>query len=605
MKLLRPKTSTSEDLVEVLEKDPLVQIALTSHRPSRGNDCLNFDRRPALLDIFRCKAQEMVVRKAVQVGVSEYLFVRTFYSAGVLGLGVLYMVPTLELRNRIVKARVNPALQKSEYYRRIQRNTVQSGAVSSKAADGSEVKMFGKAPIYFVGSNSPSGVVEAAVDVVLVDEVDKCDPERVSMAFDRYASSLLKLSVKVGNPSFPDRGISAAFATSNQQHFLIRCESCNRWQELNWFKHVVRQVDTHKYEVRDQSWQPRSGRDPDLPCVKCEKPVDRFYRGRWVAKYPDRTVAGFTMNQISSPTTTIEWLLMNQDRGFFSALADEYKLQLFYNSALGWPYAPTGTSLSPDILRKCEADYGLQAGSRRPTTMGVDVGANKLHVTISDHPERDGIRYRRLLWAGTVREFAELTPLMDHFRVAMAVIDIDPETRSAREFQSKHFGRVWLASVTDPSTRSAVEAFKFDDEKSIVTVHRTQMLDAFVAQHLKGEALLPKFSDKIDGGKWEKEMKASKRILDETAKPPRYRWDADKQPDHFFFSGAYDFTAQLILDRGHSSSLAAHPEFSMYAADPDVQDEVSDFEEMMDFIQPERAKKKVEAGGPGDDGWEL
>lgn len=603
----QPKISVDDNskLLESLIDDPLIKIALTCHRPSRGDQCLNFDNRPWLVDIYRCKAQEMVAQKCVQVGLTEYLFVRTFHSAGNKGLGVLYMLPTLDLRNRVVKARVNPAIQKSDYYKHIQRNSSTDSMSRAKVADATEVKLFGKAPIYFVGSNSPSGVVECAVDLVIIDEVDKCDSERVAMAFDRYSSSMLKESIKVGNPSFPDRGISAAFKASNQQYWLIRCDGCRKWQDLDWFRHVVREVGPRKYELRDREWKPGCGRDIAPMCQSCEKPLNRFARGRWVAKYPDRPVVGFTMSQLYSPTTTLERLMYNLDQGFLAALGDEYRMQLFFNSVLGLPYSPAGTSLSELVIRGCAKDYALPNGSHRPTTMGVDVGASKLNVRISDRPTRDGRRYRRMLYEGTVAEFEELTPLMQRYNVAIGVIDIDPETRKAKEFQAKHDGKIWLCSVVDPPTRSAVEAFKFDDETRIVTAHRTQMMDAMVSEYINGTAIVPDNFAKLEGGAWLAQMCASKRMLDEQAKPPRYRWDADRRPDHYAFADNYDLVAGLLLDRGYNSSLAAHPDFLMGASHLEQDQELADAEEMEDLLFPERRKKKRAKDAEGGDDWSL
>lgn len=606
-----PKTSITKDEAEALtaklQRNEIIRLAATSHKPSRGDACLSFEGRPWLVEPYHCDAPEVVWRKCVQIGISELLIIRALKLAGQ-GLGVLYMLPTIDLRNRFVKARVNTAIQKSTEYRKIQQASSFETVAKSKMTDAVELKIFGKGPIYFVGSNSPTGVVECAVDYYTVDELDKCDPERVAMGYDRLSSSKLKWCWRVGNPSFDDYGISGAFKKSSQQHWLIKCHGCGKWQCLDWYRNVVREVDHQKYELRDRDWSPNGGRDVYPMCRKCDSALDRFDDGAWVAKVLGHSVVGWTMSQLYSPMTTLQRLVFHDDEGFLAAVGDEYKMQLFANSRLGEPRTPAGTSLSAPILKSCEADYALQQHSRRPTTMGVDVGASKLHVRISDYPTRNGKKHRRLLWAGTVRKFEDLDTLMTNFNTRLAVIDIDPETRSAKQFQatSKHGMKVWLCSLVDPPSRNVGPALKFDEEARIVTAHRTQVIDSMVAEYFNGTVVLPQNWDKIDEGTWEAQMTAPKRLFREHSTPPRYQWDSEGKPDHHFFGDTYDHVANAIIERGYNASLAADPNFSMYATDPEEERELSDAEEMMELLYPERVeeKKKGPAGGGGDD-WDL
>jgi len=166
--------------------------------------------------------------------------------------------------------------------------------------------------------------------------------------------------------------------------------------------------------------------------------------------------------------------------------------------------------------------------------MGVDVGQPLLYVEICDHPKEG---YRRVVWAGTVKEFEELHTIIAMFGVKWAVVDMFPETRKAQEFQEAMKGKckVWLCRY--PPAPQA-EAIKVDEERKIIVADRTQTMDDYVADIYNQKVLLPANAGTLVGGDFYRQLCAPTRIYEDP--PGCYRWVEQGQADDFFHAGSYE-----------------------------------------------------------------
>jgi hypothetical protein len=122
----------------------------------------------------------------------------------------------------------------------------------------------------------------------------------------------------------------------------------------------------------------------------------------------------------------------------------------FFNSDLGEPFVESGVGLAVADLAAAARDYDMQDYRGEPTVMGVDVGM-PIFVVVRGHPylSRNYFEPRRssempLWFAGSVRTFEELEPLMAKYNVRDVVIDEQPEMHKASEFARAHDGVVWL-----------------------------------------------------------------------------------------------------------------------------------------------------------------
>jgi hypothetical protein len=487
---------------------------------------------------------QTVFQKDVQSGISTYFILTALYTAAELGLWTFYVLPTQPLRDRFVQMRVDTAISGSEHYRKKQQEAV-------GRMDGVAAKFFGKGAIAFVGSNSANEFIEIPADQVIIDERDQCSEEHLSKATDRYHASKWKMFMMGGNLTVPDFGISAAYNESNQMHWLIPCPHCGHRQELDWYQHVIVQVDESKFELLDSNWKSTDPGDPKLPCMKCNKPLDRLARGEWVPSYQDNPINGYQISHLFDVNTTVREMAFHQQNGFFPALADMGKLQTFHNSQLGIPFLPPGSGLSPDVLKDNVHDMPREALGIRPfATLGADIG-KLIHVVIRGHMLVNGAAVHPLIKALTVPEFSDLDRLMKEFNIQMAVVDANPETREAKAFQARHKGKVWLCEYyANPS----ITDLKLDRIKGRILCDRTQSLDGMAANFINKVNWLPIGWHMIDGGDYSKHLQAPKRVYNENTK--RFYWYEGRKADHYFHSENYCARAYDLLQRGVGACLA-------------------------------------------------
>lgn len=487
---------------------------------------LDFDSSPFLKQIYSDIAQKLVVRKAVQIGISEMLICDSLAMAED-GLRIFYVLPTIDLRNVFVRDRVNRILLTVPYYRS------QSAKEMRKVegvpdTDSVGLKSFGpKGILLFVGSNSPVSFLSFPADMLVIDEFDKCEQQNLPMADDRLSASEHKLKRIVSTPTIEDFGIDAEYKQSCQFRWFMKCEHCGKKFEPDFFRCVVREVGDRKYELIDQEWTVDSGRDIFTVCPYCHKSFDRLQVGEWVAEDPKNPIAGYSISQLFSHRVSVAEIYDT----FVKSLANEWKKQRFYNSILGQAYTSTGAKLSRAMLDECVKKgelYNLPSRAEN-TTMGFDVG-NLLHVIICDHPEK----HRRPVFVGTVQSFDDLHSLISRFGVQVACGDYEPERREAKRFQENANCEVWLCDYVTNAQRIEMQ---IDYDINFIKADRTQVMDGFVGDITSQVLLLPANASTLEDGDFYAQLCSPTRVQDELT--ARYSW-VNSKPDHFFHAGVYE-----------------------------------------------------------------
>jgi len=526
---LLPELSTAEakvlnDALTFFERP--FNLALTVHLNTH-REKLDFTDKFYLVSLYQDICPEKVIQKSVQCGISEMLICWAFaYAEG--GYAVLYVLPKFGLRNRFVKNRIDTVMQVVPEYRKLMREAVGD-------ADSMSLKHFGKGVINFVGSNSPSEFIEFPADVVIFDELNRCDQANIALANDRMDASELKHTFKVGNPTHPDFGISAEYAESDQKEWHVKCGACNEYQSLSWLENVVSQTGENEYELRDTKVIDNT--DISVFCRKCGQPIDRLSQDAlWVAQSPSSLVSGYHISQLFGANTTIKELWQT----FQDAQGDATKLQVFWNSKMGLSYVSKGANLDRLALDACRDEYLMQSKCAAYCSMGVDVG-KVLHVRISSKTD-DG--KRRAEHIGIATSFNELSGLIARYNVRFTVIDMYPETHKVKEFQKAN-RHVVLSRFAGNETVSA-KGFDVKDWEGVQVVvsDRTQMFDQLVASIGEGKLMLPKNAGLIDD--YYKQMQAPVRIYD--AVKDRYYWDEGSKSDHYFLSEVYDMLASHLVE---------------------------------------------------------
>lgn len=517
------------------KRSPIFYFAKSHHRNTRGEK-LRFGSRTYLKELYKeaHRAKEIRIMKSVQMGITEFLVASAFYFAGEEGWSVFYVLPSQPLRNKFVANRVDKVVRFSEKYERLIKNAV-------GRSDSVGLKHVGKGTMIFVGSNTITEFKETPADILVIDELDQCDPDNIPFAKDRLQASPHKFQWIVGNPTVGSFGIAKAYyEESDQREWMVRCPHCGELQPLDWFKNVVVNIgsaEEPEYELRDKEWSRELERDIKVLCRKCGKPLNRLAPGEWVPLNPKSKIRGYHVNHLASPTVTVREMWED----FQEAQFNETKLQVFYNSGLGLPYTAAGMKLTDSVLNRLKGEYLPWQGAeeKHECVLGCDPG-RLLHTVITALVDGE----EKVVWWGALRKFEELDDLMKRFKVKMAVIEAEPEVRKAQEFADKWKGRAFRSHYPPAGT---IREMQVDLKERLVKIDRTASLDALVSDIFSKRIRLPANADTWDRGEFYRMMTSSTRVFNEAK--GRYIWIEDG-PDHYFHAFNFNRIARALVPRG-------------------------------------------------------
>lgn len=538
----------AKNVEERLNQYPRLRYAIIHHRNIR-NQKMSFHNKPYLLEIYKDEAQEIVLQSSVQTGKSEFLIVSALEAAE-RGLQVLYVMPTIELRNNFVANRIDTLLYRVPYYRMMVSDS------DGGSSDARGLKHYGKGAIFFAGSNSNTTFIEKPIDIVLADEVDRFNLSNYALADDRMTASDYKRKYEASNPSVDNYGVNARFRQSDQREWFMKCDHCGHWQPMSWFKNVVRQIDEHNYRLKDELWQEGCGRDIRAYCTKCEGVLNRFTtKGAWVPKIQGvKKTHGYHIHQLLSDFVLLEEMWSK----FKGGMEDDVSMQVFYNSMLGLTFAGKGSKITRDILEKCRANYLMPYKCEEPCVMGVDVG-KQLNVVIRQILPGEVLR---LVYVGRLRDFEDLDNIFYRFKIVGYVIDSMPETRKSIEWAKKLPGRGWICRY-----HQGLSEVKLNDDERIVSADRTMLMDKVYRSFYNGQRLLPSNASSLDDGQYYSNLETPTRIKDDEKN--RYDWIGD--PDHYFHAEVYCTLA--YVGRGEFKVVGLPVNAPLYEAIPNKLDE--------------------------------
>jgi len=463
-------------------------------------------RHRFLGQLYRERAQRVVLMKAGQMGGSEWAISYALHACDERGATALYVFPTDKHVSDFSAARIGPAIEASDYLDQI---VIEGGAKGGKrGADRVLLKRVRDRFIYFRGAKvDPDGnapqLKSVDADVLILDEVDEMDPRAPSIAVKRLGHSLLKEERWLSTPTYVGVGVHALWKESDQRQWHVKCDACGEWQPL-----AIQQVVTAWDSLeRPVAWHGMEDDAAWMACRKCGGLVDRLGPGAWVSAHPERELVGYHVTKLFSPIAD----LLEIVRSLITT--DETKRKECYNQDLGLPYVPRGGQLTDEVLDACRREYGHGPAPQEQTVMGVDVG-KVLHGVIRSKPDPE-TRERRQRWAGEIESFDGVKVLMQRFNVGALVIDALPETTKARELQAEFPpGKVWLAYYTSQSIGSKrAEPVQWDRKEGVVNLDRTRTLDDTLGRFFEGTNTLPANARAL--ADYYAHLKATVRVLED------------------------------------------------------------------------------------------
>lgn len=492
-----------------------------------------------LVDLYRCDAKEIVVMKSGQSGVSEYLITYAIHTCDQRNGNVLYVFPSDRTISDFSAARIGPAIEASEYLDQIIIDGSGSGGMSG--SNRITLKRIRNSFLYLRGAKvDPDGTAEQlksmAVDVLILDEVDELDQRAPEIAKKRLGHARRDLGniLWVSTPTFPGYGIDAEYGDSDRRQWHIRCDGCGERQPLS-IDNIVIDWD----EVgRPVAWHGQADNKAWLVCRHCAKPLDRLSQGEWVAEYPSVDRVGFHITKLFSPFSEPLSLVKALDT------ADEDKRREAFNQDLGLPYTPRGGNLTTEDLDACRRDYGHGPDPYKTCYMGIDVGS-VLHVVVRTMPDFLTEETKQI-YAGEAN-WQTIHNLVKIYKPRTIVVDANPETSKAREFQEAYTrNRVWVAYYpTQPLGNKKEDFSVWDLIETKVSIDRTRAMDEMFGGFYGRSSTLPAHARNIRD--YYNQMRANIRITKEIGASgiKTATYIDNKKADHYAHAEVYCLVASL------------------------------------------------------------
>lgn len=463
---LLPQEQVKEEYIPVYPDSLLDWTADRRAMLAEGKP-FNLSEHKYLEAIYKDKSKELVICKAGQVGVSEYLISYVIWSADDRGANGLYVFPTVTHVNEFSATRVGPALDPdlSEYIAQI------THAGTKDKIDKASLKRVRSNYIFFRGAGvridgKAPQLRSIDVDVLVLDEYDEMPKQAPALARERLGHSKIAEARIASTPSYHKQGIYPLYLESTMHTWIVKCHHCGKRQDLS-INDLVMEWDELE---RPAKWH-KDKHGPYLACRNCGKKLDNLSPGEWVAKYPKRQVTGYHLSRLFTPHRSLQELIDKLSK------PEEHERKEAWNQGLGLPFkSSSAISLSDTTLDSCKRSYSIGKVSTGITRVyaGIDVG-NVLHLVIrGDNKYGNSL----LLYAAQVREFEELPYLLNKYGVEFCVIDALPETRKAREFQAlMPEGMIWLCYYIEIDKHAPSEMWFPDPQKNHVNADRTRTLD--------------------------------------------------------------------------------------------------------------------------------
>lgn len=465
----------------------------------------------------------------------------------------MYILPTDGFMWDFVKERINAILDFVKAYK----NT----SKSFRSPDSLSLKRLFGVPLKFVGAHNRKNFYSFTARFLSIDEYDLCNQDNLVFAEDRLLSAFQSeapIRRYFGNPSIPGFGIDDLFDKSDKKEYMLKCPRCNTWQELDWFRNFIRQIDDFEYELRD----PRYSKTTTLPsvnykddskcyCIKCERDFNRLQAGYWIKHNKTVPISGYHISRLFADSRRIPVILdlFFAKGGFLEALLDETKYQRFLNNLLGIAFISEGSSITETILNNCIGDYYTPDfppkvnGKIDELVAGVDVNSGAGHRIHIEQVLENG--KRKKLLAQRVKNFAQLQQIVDEWNVSVGVIDAQPETEKTIEFCRDNPG--WFRCYY-PGTSQIKSDFKISYKEQYIQADRTSSLDrSYQDWRLQNVSVAKDFRN-WNQGKFIAEMGAATRVYNE--KKNGYDWKEGSKDDHDQHADNYVRMAANLLSGG-------------------------------------------------------
>lgn len=411
-----------------------------------------FEGHEFLREIYGDDHPHRCFEKPSQIGLSTHVLAKASYKCKhQFRQGVIYYMPTDRHVSEFCKGIADPFFE------------LNPGLLADgrKASDSMRMKRLGFAHLFFRGLQTTMQAKSIPADMLVFDEVDEITAHARRSALQRISHSSYGYVDELSIPSIPETGIDAVFQSSDQRHWLVRCEACRADHCLEEeFPHCLRRQGGRVLRI----------------CQRCGAELD-INRGRWVAKRPGvKDVRGYHLSQLFAPWIPPEVILDEFEQG--------ENLDVFFNERIGLPFVLAENELKREQVLALCGDVPRAHSGQEEVVAGIDQGKD-LHVAVVGM----GAAGRpRLVGLEVFRDEEKAREYLQRFRLVGGVIDALPETRVADKFVAWFPGKFFRNFYRE---RPAREMVSWDETRNVVMSDRTHSLDALYEGLRGGDWALP------------------------------------------------------------------------------------------------------------------
>jgi len=503
---------------------------VVDHYRFRTGVPFTFDGHWFLKPLYDTWETDMVIQKAAQMGLSEWLYATGFYLLLELRLNVFHGFPTFTQLQDEVQTRVNQVILSSPYiYKKIAEDKDSVNNVNLKTYRGHSIK--------YRGTQNQRQIITAAADAILKDELDQWMQAAIRIIEKRLDASEYKLSRAISTPTLEDAGINREFKRGTQHHYMHKCPHCNNWQIPDIKRNVVKL--RHK-GVR-------------YICENCGRVLKRTMPGEYVAKYPKRSIKSYSVSGIVAPRKALHTSngkgLYDEFQRILRGELSEKAIEDFWGQGLGLTYDPPDARLTNQILHNARGEH-KNGVIPQGCVLGIDVGG-RLHMTFAK-VQPDGVRhlyFRTITKKGNNARVELLMDMVKEYNISFIVIDSMPDGGLVNDLIQALPGRVAACEYVDSKNKKPIKR-KAVPKESKYRVDRVDYMDD-VRRYFKNRlALLP--ADITQLHEVIPHMKAPKRKIEmneETGDQfPTYK---HTEPDHYYHSTVYAHVAADVFEGTH------------------------------------------------------
>lgn len=357
---------------------------------------------------------------------------------------MLVVLPTLEVRKRWVRQRLDPLLNETPVIR-----ALFDARRARDAGNAEDLKDFPGGMLVIGGANSPASLSSMPIRYVLCDEVDRFpwevgnEGDPLGLIDERTKTFPRRKVLLVSTPTTKGASrIETEYEASDMRQYHVPCPHCGEFQVLAW-RHADGSYGIRHNEATGRTW---------YACKECGADIEEHHkpemleRGRWIARHPERAVRGYHISGLYSPIGLgFTWAEIWQK--WQNAHGDTANLKRFINTTLGESWEEQGDSIEDIALIARLEEYPVNPPIAL-ITAGVDVQKDRLEITVDgwgageecwtlDHIILGGDTARADVWD-------ELAETLKDSGVQFAAIDSGYNTSMVYAFVEK---RRWCVAV--------------------------------------------------------------------------------------------------------------------------------------------------------------